>query len=80
MRLSQFNQLLVDEFGDAYGQVLLRDLALTELDDQTGAQALAGGEDPRNVWLALCRAAGVPKTRWHGFDKKKGQTETKPNK
>jgi hypothetical protein len=73
LRLSQFNQLLSDEFGDAYGQVLVRDLALTELGDQTGAQALANGEDPRIVWLALCQATGVPKSRWHGFDKKKGK-------
>lgn len=71
MRLSQFNQLMQDEFGAAYAQVLVRDSVLTELGDRTGSQALVAGTDPREVWLAICRLAGVPKTRWHGVDKKK---------
>ncbi|MEY4742613.1 MAG: hypothetical protein RL672_1363 [Actinomycetota bacterium] len=71
MRLSQFNQLMSDEFGAAYAQVILRDLALTEFKDATGAAAIAAGEEPREVWFAICRANGVPKNRWHGFDKKK---------
>ena len=66
MRLSQFTELLNDEFGAAYGKVLLADLVLTELKDRTGQQSLNDGEDPRDVWLALCRATGVPKERWHG--------------
>jgi hypothetical protein len=60
-----------DEFGEAYSRVLLSDLVLTELSDKTGEDALAAGEDPRIVWLSICRAVGVPKSRWHGFDKKK---------
>lgn len=75
MRLSQFNELLNDEFGAAYGQVLLKDLVLTELKDQTGRQALEAGEDPREVWFALCRATGVPKDRWHGQLKKPTRQE-----
>ena len=31
--------------------------------------ALKAGEDPRNVWLALCRAQSVPESRWHGLNK-----------
>lgn len=71
VRLSQFQQLMSDEFGDAYAQVLLNDLVLTELHDLTGQAALISGESPKAVWLAICRASGVPKSRWHGFDKKK---------
>ncbi len=76
MRLSQFQQLMTDEFGESYAQVLLNDLALTELHDLTGQAALDAGESPKAVWLAICKASGVPKSRWHGFDKKK-QSEQK---
>jgi hypothetical protein len=75
LRLSKFTELLNDEFGVAYGQVLLKDLALTELADRTGAVALSEGEDPKEVWLALCRAAGVPKDRWHGLPKRATRQE-----
>ncbi|MEY4452773.1 MAG: hypothetical protein RIT51_451 [Actinomycetota bacterium] len=69
MRLSQFNELMTDEFGAEYAAVLRRDLVLGELADQTADKAIAGGEDPKVVWLALCKAAGVPKERWHGLNK-----------
>lgn len=69
MRLSKFNELLTDEFGEAYGQVLLQDLVLGSLQDRTGKQAIADGENPKDVWLALCQAMSVPKARWHGLNK-----------
>lgn len=59
-----------DEFGREYAAVLLRDLVLTELDDRTGSQALGQGVDPREVWLAICRAQNVPEERWLGLNKK----------
>ena len=71
MRLSKFNELVLDEFGAAYSKVVLDDLVLLELGDQTAAQALAAGQDPAEVWLALCRANQVPKSRWHGINKAK---------
>ena len=64
-----------DEFGAEYAAVLVRDLALTELADRTGERALAEGEDPKDVWLAICAANAVPKDRWHGRAKK----NKKPN-
>jgi hypothetical protein len=42
---------------------------LGELGDQTADKAIAGGEDPKAVWLAVCKASGVPKERWHGLNK-----------
>lgn len=66
MRLSQFRELIADEFGAEYGEVLIRDLVLSELGDQTAATALSAGIDPRLIWLALCRANQVPLERWHG--------------
>lgn len=54
------------EFGDAYGKVLVADLVIAELGDVTAAEALANGQSARTVWLALCRASGVPENRRHG--------------
>ncbi|MFM8927383.1 MAG: DUF3046 domain-containing protein [Rhodoluna sp.] len=70
MRHSDFQILMEEEFGSEYAAVLLRDLALTELDDKTGAQALAAGSDPKEVWLAICKAQNVPEERWLGANKK----------
>ncbi|KQQ19184.1 DUF3046 domain-containing protein [Rathayibacter caricis DSM 15933] len=68
MRLSDFRQLVDDEFGSAYARVLVSDLVLTELDGRTADRALKDGAEPREVWLALCRANDVPESRWHGID------------
>lgn len=71
MRLSEFWQAVSDEFGPEYGRVLTGDLVLVELDDQSAEQALAAGVPPREVWLALCRACDVPKSRWYGAGRPK---------
>ncbi|PPF16617.1 DUF3046 domain-containing protein [Rathayibacter sp. AY1A4] len=71
MRLSEFWQLVDDEFGGAYARVLVSDLVLTELGGRTAERALADGAEPREVWLALCRANDVPEARWHGVDPRK---------
>lgn len=70
MRLSQFNELMIDEFGPDFADVIFSDLALAEFQDQTAEAAISGGEEPKEVWLAICRAQGVPKNRWHGKNKK----------
>ncbi|WP_382307076.1 DUF3046 domain-containing protein [Herbiconiux sp. UC225_62] len=66
MRLSEFRQAIVDEFGEAYGHVVTNDLVLVELGDRSPQAALKAGISPREVWLAVCRAADVPQARWHG--------------
>ena len=58
-----------DEFGVAYAAVLEADLVLTELGDRTGAACLAAGVDPKEIWIAICRANNVPESRWHGLNK-----------
>ena len=58
-----------DEFGAAYAAVLESDLVLTELADRTGKQCLAAGVDPKEVWVAICKASNVPEARWHGLNK-----------
>lgn len=71
MRLSEFRERVEDEFGAGYSRILVADLVLTELNSRTAAQALADGEEPREVWLALCRANDVPESRWYGSDPRK---------
>jgi hypothetical protein len=61
---------MADEFGKAHSEVIIRDFALLELGDNTAATLLAQGEDPREIWIAICRAQQVPKERWSGLDKK----------
>lgn len=73
MRLSEFRVAVSDEFGDAYGRMLMQDLGLSELDGRTAAEAIANGVDAREIWLALCRATDVPPERWYGV----GQREPK---
>ena len=69
MRISNIQELINDEFGAAYAQVLLKDLVLPELADRSPNRALADGLEPREVWLAICRAENVPESRWHGLNK-----------
>jgi hypothetical protein len=66
MRLSEFRQLVDDEFGGAYARVLVPDLVLTELGGRTAERALADGAEPREVWLALCAETDVPAERRYG--------------
>jgi hypothetical protein len=69
LRLSKFRELMNDEFGVAYAAVLEADLVLTELGDRTGAACLAAGVDPKEIWIAICKANNVPESRWHGLNK-----------
>ncbi|MBD8139759.1 DUF3046 domain-containing protein [Frigoribacterium sp. CFBP 13605] len=66
MRKSEFARAVEDEFGEAYGRVVTRDLVIQSLGDRTADQAIAQGESPRDVWLALCDVEGVPMGRRHG--------------
>lgn len=66
MRLSEFQLAVSDQFGEAYGRVLVNDLVLAKLGDRTAATALASGVPARDVWLALCAATDVPRSRWYG--------------
>jgi hypothetical protein len=66
MRKSEFSRAVADEFGEAYGRVVTRDLVIAELGDRTADEAVAQGVPPRDVWLALCAAEGVPVARRYG--------------
>lgn len=65
MRRSEFERAVTTEFGSR-APALLADLTLQPLRNRTAAQALADGESPRAVWLALCVEADVPEARRYG--------------
>jgi hypothetical protein len=54
-----------EEFGESYSEILKRDLHLQE-----------DGEDPKDIWLAICRSQQVPKSRWAGKPVVKRKTDT----
>ena len=66
MKLSEFQNAVDDEFGPAYGNVVVNDVVLSGVGDRTAREALAAGVPPREVWLALCEATDVPPSRRHG--------------
>ncbi|MGR2753834.1 DUF3046 domain-containing protein [Agromyces arachidis] len=66
MKRSEFTLAIEQEFGAAYGGVVVNDLVLAEVGGRTAAEALADGVAPRDVWFAICRATDVPESRRHG--------------
>ena len=63
VRLTQFRDLMNDEFGPARAAALSRDHVFAELGDRTVEQALEAGVDPRKVWRAVCEVYEVPAAR-----------------
>jgi hypothetical protein len=66
VRVSEFWSLAEQEFGRVHARSLAADLALPALGDRTADRALAEGEEPRQVWLAMCDALDVPVARRSG--------------
>lgn len=66
MRSSEFWDLVDGEFGRAHGRHLVHDQVLFRLANRTAEQALADGDEPRDVWFALCDALDVPESRRWG--------------
>jgi hypothetical protein len=75
VKLSQFRQLVDEEFGPGFAAVILADTRLTDKSDKTPLELLKTGDDPKEVWLALCSHLGVPKERWHGKPRTKQHAE-----
>lgn len=67
MRLSQFWQLMEDEFGSGYAYVMAGQLVLTKF-QLTAADALAQGVQPREIWESICTQQDVPQERHWGRD------------
>ena len=52
------------EFGRLYGESMLVDHVLISMGGMTAAQAIEAGQDPKEVWRALCAEFDVPRSRW----------------
>jgi hypothetical protein len=63
VRLTQFRELMTEEFGAARAAALTRDHVFAELGGRTVEEALEAGIDPRKVWLAVCEVYDVPPAR-----------------
>ena len=63
VRLTQFRELMTDEFGAARAASVSRDHVFADLGDRTIEQALEAGIDPRKVWRAVCDVYDVPLAR-----------------
>lgn len=63
VRLTEFHELVRDEFGPVRGDSLLIDHVLSSLGGRTAAEAIEAGQEPREVWRALCVEFDVPPSR-----------------
>ena len=63
VRLTQFRELMTDEFGAARAAAVSRDHVFAELGGRTVEQALEAGIDVRKVWLAVCEVYDIPASR-----------------
>jgi len=63
VRLTEFNELVTRQFGAAYAESVLADHVVSGL-GRTAAQAIEDGDDPRDVWRALCVDFDVPRDLW----------------
>lgn len=68
MRLSQFWDLMGEEFGTDYAPTLAHSHVMSALGERTAAEALEAGVAPRTIWLALCTDFDVPPERRLGKD------------
>ncbi len=48
------------QFGPAYAASVADDQTLATLGGRTATEALAAGEEAKNVWLAVCEAFELP--------------------
>lgn len=48
------------QFGEAYAESVAQDYVLSSLGSRTVNQALAEGQDVKDVWRAVCDAFRVP--------------------
>lgn len=68
MRHSEFWALCSEVFGVDYAPTLARELALDAFDSLSPIQALEAGEQPRDVWHAMCDQMSIPPDERVGAD------------
>jgi hypothetical protein len=62
--LTEFHELVEQQFGPVRGASIIVDHVLSGLGSRTSVQAIEAGVDPRDVWRALCADFDVPRDQW----------------
>jgi hypothetical protein len=65
VRLTDFWWRMEEHFGPAYAHSVARDQIISRLGHRCVIDALAEGEDPKRVWLAVCEHFEVPVGQRH---------------
>jgi DUF3046 family protein len=65
VRLTDFWGRMEARFGTAYAHSVARDQVIPRLGERTVEQALAGGDDVKDVWLAVCEHFEIPVRERH---------------
>jgi hypothetical protein len=65
MRQTEFWERMAGRFGPAYAESVARDQVIGRLGNRTAYEALAAGEDVRDVWLAVCEHFEIPVRERH---------------
>jgi hypothetical protein len=60
VRLTDFWERMERRLGSVYAHSYAKDMVLSELGSRTVEQALAQGEDPKDVWRVVWSATGAP--------------------
>jgi hypothetical protein len=60
VRLTEFWGRMERRFGATYARSYAADMVIAELGSRTVEQALAQGEDAKQVWRAVCDATAAP--------------------
>ncbi|WP_175934839.1 DUF3046 domain-containing protein [Corynebacterium sp. Marseille-P4321] len=68
MRLTEFHQLVEDEFGAGRAQWIIQSQVLPGV-EQTSEELIESGVDPKVAWQGLCDAFDIPEERRLGVDR-----------
>jgi hypothetical protein len=61
--MTVFRRLMAEEFGRVRAEMLAADHVFGELGGRTVDEAIEVGEEPKDVWRAVCEAFDVPPER-----------------
>ena len=67
MRHNEFRALMTAHFGPYRAASVAADHVFSALGGLTADEALAAGQNPKQVWAAVCQAFEVPPALHHGL-------------
>jgi hypothetical protein len=65
MRLTDFWWRMEEHFGASYAHSVARDQVIRRLGERSVLEALEAGDDPKQVWLAVCEHFEIPVAQRH---------------